>query len=167
MTPVYFDNAATTALRPEVVTTISESLSEHFGNPSSTHSFGRSAKALIEKARKSIATTLGAKPSEIYFTSGGTEADNMVLRCAVRDLGVKRIITSSIEHHAVLHASEAVAEEYGIVLELVNIDEQGYIDLKDLENKLSRVSAPKTLVSLMHVNNEIGNLLEVEKVAQL
>ena len=96
MTPVYFDNAATTALRPEVVTTISESLSEQFGNPSSTHSFGRSAKALIEKARKSIATTLGAKPSEIYFTSGGTEADNLVLRCAVRDLDVKRIITSTI-----------------------------------------------------------------------
>ncbi|MEL0272271.1 MAG: aminotransferase class V-fold PLP-dependent enzyme, partial [Flavobacteriaceae bacterium] len=110
MTPVYFDNAATTALRPEVVTTISESLSEQFGNPSSTHSFGRSAKALIEKARKSIATTLGAKPSEIYFTSGGTEADNMVLRCAVRDLGVERIITSAIEHHAVLHAAEAVTK---------------------------------------------------------
>ena len=167
MTPVYFDNAATTALRPEVVTTISESLSEQFGNPSSTHSFGRSAKALIEKARKSIATTLGAKPSEIYFTSGGTEADNMVLRCAVRDLGVKRIITSAIEHHAVLHAAEAMTKEYGIELELVDIDEQGFIDLKDLENKLSRESAPQTLVSLMHVNNEIGNILEVDKVAEL
>ena len=93
---IYFDNAATTALRPEVVSTISESLSEQFGNPSSTHSFGRSSKALIEKARKSIATTLGAKPSEIYFTSGGTEADNIVIRCAARDLAVKRIITSPI-----------------------------------------------------------------------
>jgi cysteine desulfurase len=91
----------------------------------------------------------------------------MVLRCAVRDLGIKRIITSAIEHHAVLHAAEAVAEEYGIALELVDIDQQGFIDLKDLENKLSLESAPKTLVSLMHVNNEIGNLLEVEKVAAL
>lgn len=167
MTPIYLDNAATTALRPEVVTAITESLNDQFGNPSSTHSFGRSSKALIEKARKSIATTLGAKPSEIYFTSGGTEADNIVIRCAARDLAVKRIITSPIEHHAVLHAAETVAAEYGIELELVNIDDRGYVDLNDLEHRLSCENAPRTLVSLMHVNNEIGNLLDIEKVAEL
>lgn len=167
MSPVYFDNAATTALRPEVVTVISEALHAHFGNPSSTHSFGRSTKALIERARKSIATQLGAKSSEIYFTSGGTEADNLVLRCAVRDLGVRRIITSQIEHHAVLHVAEAISQELGVELDFVQLDERGFIDYAHLEELLSKPDTPKTLVSLMHVNNEIGNITDLEVVSSL
>ena len=114
MKSIYFDNAATTAPRSEVVDAMVAVLSQQFGNPSSTHTFGRSSKALIEGARKEIAKTLSCKPSEIIFTSGGTEADNCIIRSCVRDLGVRRIITSKIEHHAVLHAVDSMSEEYGV-----------------------------------------------------
>jgi len=104
--PIYFDNAATTPMRKEVITSISEVMEKCFGNPSSTHAFGRTAKTYIETTRKEIAKQINAAPQEIIFTSGGTESDNMVLHCAVKDLGVKRILSSPIEHHAVLHAIE-------------------------------------------------------------
>jgi len=166
MQKVYLDNAATTRVRDEVIAKMNEALSTCYGNPSSTHSYGRSAKTAIEKARKTIATYLNAKPAEIIFTSGGTEADNMILRCAVRDLGITTIITSRIEHHAVLHTAEELESEYGIKLWFVNLDGNGNPDLAHLEELLQKDTSKK-LVSLMHVNNEIGNLLDVQKVAEL
>ncbi|MFM1807379.1 MAG: hypothetical protein RLZZ242_104 [Bacteroidota bacterium] len=168
MRSVYFDNAATTAPRSEVVDAMHSVLSHHYGNPSSTHTFGRSSRALIEGARKEIAKTLSCKPAEIIFTSGGTEADNCIIRSAVRDLGVKRIITSRIEHHAVLHAVESMADEYQVHIEYVSLDAHGFVDYIDLETLLAASpSTSKTLVSLMHVNNEVGNLLDLHRVGAL
>lgn len=162
---IYFDNAATTQLRDEVVEKMTETLKEHYGNASSTHSFGRSSKSLIENARKTIANYLNVSAGEIVFTSGGTEADNLSLRSAVRDLGVKRIITSRIEHHAVLHTVEQLEKEYGITISYVNLDNNGQVDYTHLETLLQ--ASDKQLVSLMHVNNEIGNLLDIKKVGDL
>jgi len=163
---IYFDNAATTPLRTEVISSISEVMQECFGNPSSTHAFGRTAKTYVEIARKEIAKQINAAPQEIIFTSGGTESDNMILHCAVKDLGVKRIISSPIEHHAVLHAIEALEEVFGISTAFVKTDDKGVVDLGDLE-ALLKSSKEKTLVSLMHVNNEIGNVLDLEVVGKL
>ena len=166
MKKVYFDNAATTQIREEVVDRMVQVMKENYGNPSSTHAFGRSAKSLIEQARKTVAKQLNVAASEIVFTSGGTEADNLILNSAVRDLGVKRIITSRIEHHAVLHTVEQLHEAYGTIVEYVKLDECGRVDLRELEMLLAG-SEEKTLVSLMHVNNEVGNLLDIRKVGQL
>lgn len=163
---IYFDNAATTPLRTEVISSISEVMQECFGNPSSTHAFGRTAKTHIETARKEIAKQINAAPQEIIFTSGGTESDNMILHCAVKDLGVKRIISSPIEHHAVLHAMEALEQLFGISTAYVKTDDKGVVDLGDLE-ALLKTRKEKTLVSLMHVNNEIGNVLDLEVVGEL
>lgn len=166
MQHVYLDNAATTPVREEVVESMHQALSACFGNPSSTHAFGRSAKMGVEQARKTIARELNAQPGEIIFTSGGTEADNMILRCSVRDLGVETLITSKIEHHAVVHTAEALASEYGIQLEYVSLDAYGNPDLGDLEKLLSSDTSKK-LVSFMHVNNEIGNLLDLQAIGTL
>lgn len=166
MQKVYLDNAATTCVRDEVIVKMQEALSSCYGNPSSTHSYGRSAKTAIEKARKTIASYLNAKPAEIIFTSGGTEADNMILRCAVRDLGVKTIITSKVEHHAVLHTAEELESEYGINLNFVDLDINGNVKFDHLESLLQGDESKK-LVSLMHVNNEIGNLLDIQKTVEL
>lgn len=165
MEKVYLDNAATTQIREEVITKMQEALCI-YGNPSSTHSFGRSAKTGIEKARKTIAKYLNAHPSEIVFTSGGTEADNMILRCAVRDLGVKTIITSRVEHHAVLHTAEELEKEFNIALWFVDLDTDGNPKPEHLEELLKKDDSKK-LVSLMHVNNEVGNLLDLENVSNL
>src|SRR5699024_173875 len=121
-------SAATTQMRPEVIQAMTKVMEETYGNPSSTHGFGRSAKTLMERARKNIAKLFKARPSEIIFTSGGTEADNLVLNSAVRDLGVKRIITSEIEHHAVGHAVEELADKYEVEVQHVVLDERGFID---------------------------------------
>ena len=166
MEKVYLDSAATTQMRPEVITKITEVMQDNYGNPSSTHSFGRSAKSLIEKARKTIAKQLNVTAAEIIFTSGGTEADNLALNSAVRDLGVKRIITSEIEHHAVLYSVNQLKACFDIEVEYVNLTAEGEVDLKDLENRL-KSSDVKTLVSLMHVNNEVGNKLDLKMVALL
>lgn len=166
MKKVYLDNAATTQMREEVVDRMAAVMKETFGNPSSTHSFGRSAKTLIEQARKTVAGYLNVAPSEIIFTSGGTEADNLVLNSAVRDLKVKRIITSQIEHHAVLYTIDQLKQEYGIAVDYVKLDDCGRQDLTHLEQLLTS-SDEKTLVSLMHVNNEVGNLLDIKKVGEL
>lgn len=166
MKAVYFDNAATTPIREAVIESIQDALKNCYGNPSSTHSFGRSAKTAIEQARKTIAATLGAHPSEIIFTSGGTEADNMVLKCAVRDLGVTHIVTTSMEHHAVLHTVEELAAFHGVSVHYVAIDSDGNPDLIDLERILSEIDE-KALVSLMHINNEIGNILDLPTVANI
>jgi cysteine desulfurase len=163
---VYLDNAATTPLAPEVFEVMAPLLKNEFGNPSSTHFFGRQAKAILETSRRTVAALIHAQPSEIIFTSGGTEADNMALNCAIHDLGVERIITSSIEHHAVIHTAEHICNRSTIQLDLVQFDEFGHVDLTHLHDLLSN-STKKTLVSLMHGNNEIGNLLPLDKVSGL
>ena len=165
MNSVYFDNAATTPIRAEVIDVISEIMKNNFGNPSSSHSFGRSSKVLLEKSRKTIASYLNVSASEIIFTSGGTEADNLVLNSVVKDLVVTHIIISKIEHHAVLHTVEKLKRDFNIKVSYVNLDEFGNIDFKHLES-LFQIKA-KTLVSLMHVNNEIGNILDIKRVADL
>ena len=165
MKQVYFDNAATTQVREEVVVRMTDVLRNTFGNASSSHSFGRSSKTLVELARKNIAKHLNVTAGEIVFTSGGTEADNLVLRSCVRDLGIKTIITSRIEHHAVLHTAEQLKSEYGIRIQFVALDEKGGIDYNHLEEILR--DSKDCLVSLMHVNNEIGNLLDINQVAML
>ncbi|MGB5698462.1 cysteine desulfurase family protein [Muriicola sp.] len=166
MSQVYFDNAATTRVREEVIEKMQHALSNCYGNPSSTHGFGRSAKTAIETARKTIAKYLNAHPSEIIFTSGGTEADNMILRCAVRDLGVRTIITTKIEHHAVLHTVEELAKDEQVEVLYVQLNAQGNPDLGHLRHLLAG-QVGKTLVSLMHVNNEIGNLIDMQAVSSL
>ena len=162
---VYFDNAATTPLRTEVIEVMHEALRETYGNPSSTHGFGRSARTQIETARKSIASHFNAQPQEIIFTSGGTESDNMLLRCAVEDLGVETIISTKIEHHAVLHALDFL-EAKGCNVVYLPVNKQGEIDYADLEAALT-ADDRKKLVTLMHVNNEIGTILDLKKVANL
>lgn len=165
MEEVYLDNAATTPIAPEVLEAMLPYMHEHFGNPSSTHSFGRTAKNAIEKARKQIAGYLNAEPSEIIFTSGGTEADNMALYCAVKDLGVTRIITSTIEHLAVCNTVELLKESFSCSVDYVDVLPNGSIDLVHLEQLLRK--EPTTIVSLMHGNNEIGNLLPMHEVSRL
>ena len=159
---VYFDNAATTPLRDEVVDEIKNCLLETFGNPSSTHSFGRSAKAKLENARKNIASYLNASSQEIIFTSGGTESDNMLIRCAVKDLDVTTIISSKLEHHAVLHTLDDL-ESDGVIIKNVKTNTKGQIDFEDLENLLKNDDSKK-LVTLMFINNEIGTILDIERV---
>ncbi|MEX0314778.1 MAG: cysteine desulfurase family protein [Allomuricauda sp.] len=166
MQKVYLDNAATTQVREEVIAKMQEALADCYGNPSSTHSFGRSAKTAVEKTRKTIAKILNAQPSEIIFTSGGTEADNMILRCAVRDLGVESIITSKIEHHAVLHTAEELEKEYNISLQFVDLDANGNPTIEHLKELLAADDSKK-LVSLMHVNNEIGNIIDIQTIGEL
>ncbi len=166
MTQVYFDNAATTKIHPEVAEEMMKVMLEVPGNPSSTHAAGRTAKSQIENARKTIAGILNCTAGEIIFTSGGTEADNLVINSAVRDLGVQRLITSKIEHHAVLHATQEMAEQHKIALEYVNLKPCGTPDEKHLETLLKE-SDKRTLVSLMHVNNEIGNIIDIKAIAEL
>lgn len=162
---VYLDNAATTALDREVIEAMLPVMQEHFGNPSSIHAWGRQTRSAIEQARKGIARSLNVSPSEIFFTSGGTEADNMAIRCSIEDLKLKHAITSPIEHHAVLHTLEALADAGKIKLSLVRLLPDGHIDLAHLEELL--VSNERSFVSLMHANNEIGNLLPIKKVSEL
>ena len=165
MRTVYFDSAATTQIRPEVVTAMTSVLLETYGNASSTHSIGRSAKSLIESARKTVAKYLNVTPAEIIFTSGGTEADNLVINSAVRDLGVKTIITSKIEHHAVLYTVNQLEKEFNTNILYVKLDECGHVDYNHLEELLKNNS--NVLVSLMHINNEIGNILDIKRVGEL
>lgn len=162
---IYLDNAATTPLDKEVFEAMVPFMTEHFGNPSSIHGHGRKTRAAIENARKSIATALNVSPSEIFFTSGGTEADNMAIKCSVYDLGIKHAITSKIEHHAVLHTLEKLAEKGDIKLSFVKLTPEGSVDLEDLAQLLK--DNERSLVSLMHANNEIGNLLSLEKVGEV
>ena len=162
---IYFDNAATTPLRKEVIEEINSCLKENFGNPSSSHSFGRLAKAKLELARNSIASHFNASPGEIVFTSGGTESDNMLINCAVNDLGVSTIISSKIEHHAVLHTIENL-ESKSVNVRYVRTTSDGKIDYKHLEELLIEDDTKK-LVTLMYVNNEIGTILDLELVGNL
>lgn len=163
MQPIYFDNAATTPLDPQVLEAMLPYMKEHYGNPSSVHAFGRKTRAAIEVSRRTIAELLNCTPAEIFFTSGGTEADNMSIRCAVEDLGVEHIISSTIEHHAVTYSCELVEKSGKATVSRVKITDNGHIDMEDLE-RLLKSSNKKTLVSLMHANNELGNRLDLKKV---
>lgn len=165
MKNIYLDNAATTPMRVEVIEEIKKSMMEDFGNPSSSHSFGRNSKNSLELSRKSIAKQINANAQEIVFTSGATEANNWILRSAVRNLKLTRIITSKIEHHAVLHAVEAIQKEFAVRVDYVKIQEDGCVDTTDLVRLLTNESP--TLVSLMHVNNETGAILDIEKIARI
>src|SRR3984957_12774968 len=156
---IYFDNAATTALDSEVLEAMMPYLTDKFGNPSSIYSYGRECRMAIENARKSVARILNAHPAEIFFTSGGTESSNTAITAAVRDLGCKHIITSALEHHATLHTTEYLHKNGEAALSHVKLLPDGHIDLEDLERLLAG-SAEKCLVTLMHANNEIGNVLD-------
>lgn len=162
---VYLDNASTTPLDPEVFEAMKPFMMEDFGNPSSQHAHGRKVRAAIESARKKVAELLNCTPGEIIFTSGGTEADNALIRCAVETYSIKNIISSPIEHHAVTHSIEVVANEKSIKIHHVSLDADGHIMLGHLEDLLQK--HPNALVSFMHANNEIGNLLDIESVGLL
>ncbi len=164
-TPIYLDNAATTPVDPLVWQEMQPYFEDFTANPSSIHSHGRKAKVVVEKARKTIASLLNAAPSEIFFTSGGTEADNTVIQSAVLHGGIKTIITSPLEHHAVLHTAEYWHQLGMVDLKFVQVNAMGDVDVAHLENLLA--SSPKALVSLMHGNNEIGNLLNLHAVGNL
>jgi len=162
---VYLDNASTTALDPEVFEAMEPYFRSHFGNPSSIHAYGREARSAIEKSRKKVAELLNAAPSEIFFTSCGTEADNTVLVGIVRSLGVKHIISSPIEHHAVLHTLDYLEKNEMAQTHFVELDKKGRINYDHLKKLLE--SFPHSLVSLMHGNNEIGNINDLEEIGEL
>lgn len=166
MNRIYLDNAATTPMDPLVIEAMLPYLQSHFGNPSSIYSFGREARTAIENSRKTVARILKASPGEIFFTSGGTESDNTAIQAAVEDLGCLHIITSPLEHHAVLHTVEHLKKQYPVQISYVKVLSNGHIDLQDLEYLL-RESSQRSLVSLMHANNEIGNLLNIPAVGAL
>ncbi len=161
---VYFDNAATTPIDDQVFEEMKPFMLQHFGNPSSIHSYGRQVRSAIERSRKKVAELLNVTPSEIFFTSGGTEADNMAIRCTVSNKNIKHLITTKIEHHAVGH-TVVFLKKKGIKVTYLDLDENGLIDYGHLEESLK--SNPNSLVSLMHGNNEIGNLLNLERVAAM
>ena len=167
MRRVYFDNAATTPVSEAVIEAMVPVLREHFGNPSSIHAEGRGVRALLETARKSVAQSIGAGTGEIFFTSGGTESNNTAIKCAVRDLGVQRIISSPTEHHCGLHAIQTVERHNGVEVIWLPVDQLGRISIEALETALIAGGGKKTLVSLMHANNEIGTMTDITKVAAL
>ncbi len=162
---IYLDNAATTPLDPEVFEAMKPFMLEDFGNPSSTHAHGRKVRAAIESARKKVAELLNCTPGEIIFTSGGTEADNTLIRCSIDTYHLEHAISTPIEHHAVSHTLETLEKQGKIQLHHVNLDAKGHLDYEHLESLLK--TYPKALVSLMHANNEIGNILDLEKVGEL
>ncbi len=163
---IYFDNAASTPLDPQVLEEMLPYMTTHFGNPSSIHALGRKSRSAIEKARKIVAKHLNASTAEVFFTSGGTESNNLAILGAIRDMEVKRFISSPIEHHCVLHTLEKYHQDYPIQLDFVQLDDKGHVDLNSLEDLL-KSSDTKTMVSLMNGNNEIGNITSLEKVSEL
>lgn len=162
---VYFDNAATTPVRQEVIDAMLPVLKNQFGNPSSIHEYGREARAAIEKARKTVAQLLNCSPGEIFFTSGGTEANNTAIRCTIQDHKITHAISSPIEHHAVEYTLEEIAHKGQITLSYVKINDKGEVDYNDLENLLK--NNPRSFVSLMHANNEIGTTIDMQRVGEL
>jgi len=163
---VFFDNAATTPMSEEVIVAMTEVMRENNGNPSSIHSEGRKARAAIERARKQIANYFNASIGEIFFTSGGTESNNMALKCAVRDLGVQRIISAKTEHHCVLHSLESLEQTQDVEVSYVDLDATGKPNLKHLR-QLLEAGDRKTLVSVMHSNNETGVMIDLDEIAEL
>lgn len=163
---IYFDNAATTPIHPEVIQEMSRLMAEVYGNPSSIHQSGRVARSIIEGARKTIANILNCSIGEIFFTGSATEANNMLIRKAVRDLGVKRIIISAIEHPCVFNTAKELQQHGAIQLDVLPVDSQGFVDLVKLEDLLSN-TAEKSLISIMHVNNELGTMQDISRIAQI
>jgi cysteine desulfurase len=166
---VYLDNAATTSLDEKVLNAMLPFMQQHFGNPSSPYTLGRNTRSAIEAARKSVGTLLGVKPNTLFFTSGGTESNNTAIAAAVTKLGCTHIITSAIEHHAVLYTVKHYCKAFGITFSFVKLTEAGEVDYRDLEDQLmiQKSSGAKCLVSLMHANNEIGNLLDIPLVGKI
>ena len=164
-TRVFLDNAATTPMAPEIINMMSEMMKTHFANPSSVHSYGRESKIVVENARKKIASLLNTSPGSIFFTSGGTEADNMAIKCGIHDHKITHAITSKISHHAVLYPLEDLEKEGIIKLSYVNIDENGVVDLNHLEELLQNNS--RTFVSIMHANNEIGTIQDIKAIGDI
>lgn len=166
MTKIYLDNAATTPLVEEVIDAMVEVMKTNYGNPSSTHSIGQEAKSILEENRRKIANELHVSPAEIIFTSCGTEANNLILKSAVEDLQIERIITTELEHKCVAESISNLEKTKNIEVIYLNVNDKGDVDLQQLEQLLKETDK-KTLVSLMHANNEIGNLLDIEKVANI
>jgi cysteine desulfurase len=162
---VYFDNAATTSIDKNVIEAMLPYMTEHFGNPSSIHSFGSKVRAAIEQSRKKVASLLNTSPAEIFFTSGGTEADNTAIRCAIQTYNITHAISSPLEHHAVSHTLAELVKQKKITLTLLDVDSKGNINLEQLEKELQK--NPHSLVSLMHGNNEIGNLNDLVAIGDL
>jgi len=162
---VYFDNAATTALDKAVIDVMVQTMNDNFGNPSSIHAHGRETKTIVERARRTVAKLLNASPAEIFFTSGGTEADNMAIVRAIEAYGITHAISSPIEHHAVLHTLEEMQKDGKIQLDFLRLDQKGNIDLSHLEELLAK--NPRTFVSIMHANNELGNITDIQKVSEI
>jgi cysteine desulfurase len=166
MKRVFFDNASTTPIDPEVMQVMIECMQQHYGNPSSIHKEGRTARTVVEQARRTVARLLNVSIGEIFFTSGGTESSNMALKGAVRDLGVRRIISSPLEHHCVLHSLDRLAGTKEVEVVNLPLTSTGLPDIKELE-KLLAAGGPKTMVSLMHSNNELGLMIDIHEVALL
>jgi len=164
-TRVFLDNAATTPMAPEIINMMSEMMKTHFANPSSVHSYGRESKIVVENARKKIASLLNTSPGSIFFTSGGTEADNMAIKCGIHDHKITHAITSKLSHHAVLYPLEDLEKEGIIKLSYVNIDENGVVDLNHLDELLQNNS--RTFVSIMHANNEIGTIQDIKAIGDI
>ena len=166
---IYLDNAATTALDPQVLAEMLPYMNGNYGNPSSSYGFGRTVKSAIESARKRVATHLNVKPTSIFFTSGGTESNNTAIASAIYDLGCTHIITSPIEHHAVIHTVEHYCKRENITFSFVKLLNSGEVDYEDLSDQLAAQQAlnKKTLVSLMHANNEIGSLLDLKRTGEI
>ena len=162
---IYLDNAATTAMDDRVIEAMLPYMKEHYGNPSSVHSHGRDVRTAIERSRKKVAELLNASPSEIFFTSGGTEADNTALVCGINSHKIEQVITSPIEHHAVLHTLEECAKKGHVNLKMVEVDASGQISHEHLKELLS--INKKSLVSIMHANNEVGNINDLDAIGQL
>jgi len=165
MQRVYLDNAATTPISPGAIEVMQAAMRDLYGNPSSIHKEGREARAEIEGARKKVAQCIGASIGEVFFTSGGTESNNMALKNAVRDLGVRRMITSPVEHHCILHTVERLAQTDSVEVEYLRLDAHGRPEMEHLRELLANGQS-KTLVSLMHANNEIGAMIDLDAVSE-
>ncbi len=164
---IYLDNAATTPLDPRVLEFMLPMMTENYGNPSSIHHHGRQCKAVVEESRKKIANSLKASIGEIFFTSSATEANNLAILAAVRDLGVTKIISTPIEHHCVLHTIEhVIAQDKGVESSFLSVDENGNINLEDLDQELA-ASNGKCLVCVMYVNNEIGTIADIKSISEI
>ena len=165
MIKVFFDNAATTPVAPEVMDVMTDIMKNHYGNPSSQHSFGRATRSIIETSRKKIADFLNTSPGNIFFTSGGTEADNMAIKCGIKDHNITHAITSKLSHHAVLHPLEELEKSGVIKLSYVEVNEKGQVSLSNLKELLE--SHPRTFVSILHANNEIGTIQDITAIGDI
>ena len=166
MNKIYFDNAATTEISEKVISEMMKTMKVNYGNPSSTHSHGRNSKAILELSRKTIAEKFNVNPNEIIFTSGGTESNNMIIKTVVISQNIERIISTKIEHKAVLNSIESIAKERGVTILFLDVDEYGLPNKQQLTEHLEN-SDEKTLVSLMHINNETGTMIDLEEFGKI